>query len=339
MSISLQRLRYFHAIAATGSLSAAARKLGIAQPALSYHLTELEADLGTTLLVRSTRGVKLTDTGGLLLRRADEVLKQVEDLEREVRGVADVPNGEVTVALAVTMARQLVPEIFAIMDSRYPMVRVKIMDVGSRQALELMKSGQAEVGLVPNAAEIHNCEAEAVYAERLFLVALRRGRRRQVAPIRFDEIGDRPLVLPPPNFDLRRRIEEAAIDVGCRLNVRYEQESQEMVRTIVLAGIATTITQAAQFNPDTERPLLDIRPIVAPEITRTHAIVRLRDRAATKAMVAISLAVREAIEHLAARGILPGRYIANLGEVAPPAVPRGAGRSAAPQGATVRVRR
>ncbi|MEZ5842394.1 MAG: LysR family transcriptional regulator [Hyphomicrobiaceae bacterium] len=310
MSVSLQRLRYFHVIASSGSFSAAARKLGVAQPALSYHIAEIERHLGARLLERSARGVSMTDSGQVLFRRADAILRQVEDLEDEIRETASVPHGEVTVAVAVTMARPLVPEIFAIMDARYPKVRTHILDVGSVPAMELIQSGRADIGLVPNAADMPDCEADAVYTEGLCLISRRDGRRSKVAPIRFDEIGDRPHVLPNRNYDLRRRVDEAAIVAGCRLNVRYVQDSQEMIRAIVLAGLASTITQSAQFNPVFERPLLDIRPLVAPEIKRTHAIVRRRDREVTKAMQAVNTALREAIASLVKKGTFPGQYIA-----------------------------
>ena len=68
MSISLQRLRYFHAIVSGGSFSSAARNLGIAQPALSYHIADMEKTLGAKLLVRSTRGVRLTESGTVNLQ-------------------------------------------------------------------------------------------------------------------------------------------------------------------------------------------------------------------------------------------------------------------------------
>ncbi|MEZ5650085.1 MAG: LysR family transcriptional regulator [Burkholderiaceae bacterium] len=310
MPVSLQRLRYFIAIASGGSFSAAARDLGVAQPALSYHVAEMEREFGVPLFTRSIRGVKLTDAGKILFRRADQILRQIEDLEHEVRGTASEPNGDVTMAVAVTMARPLVPELFAIMNARFPNVRAKILDVGSIPAMELIRSGRAEVALVPNAADMPECEAEAVYAERLCFISCRAGRRRNVQPIRLADIGDKAIVLPNRIYDLRRRVEEAALIAGHRLNVRYEQDSQEMIRTIVLADLAATITQTSQFNPESERPLLDIRPIEAPEISRTHAIVRVRDRALTTAMSAVSLAVREAIQNLVEKGVFPGRYIA-----------------------------
>lgn len=308
MSISLQRLRYFHTIASSGSFSSAARVLSVAQPALSNHIADIERELGTLLLSRSTRGVRLTDAGAILFRRADEILRSVESLEQEIRATVAVPHGDVTLALAVTMARPLVPQIFTIVNERFPKVRVKILDVGSVPAMDLMMKGRAEVALVPNAAELPDCAAEAVYTEQLCLISRSKGRRRRAA-VEFDAIGDVPMVLPSRAYDLRRRVEEASVVAGHRLNVRYEQDSQEMIRAMVLAGLAATISQVAQFSPETERPLLDMRPIVSPGIVRTHAIVWRKDRTVTKAMAAVREVVREAIAHEVSARTFPGRYI------------------------------
>ena len=61
--LDLRRLTYFHAIVEAGSISEASRRLNVPQPALSYHLKELEADFGAPLLSRSAKGVTLTEGG------------------------------------------------------------------------------------------------------------------------------------------------------------------------------------------------------------------------------------------------------------------------------------
>ncbi|WP_420393147.1 LysR family transcriptional regulator [Acuticoccus sp.] len=310
MPIGLQRLKYFHEVAAQGSISAAARALGIAQPALSYQMQAIERELGTAVFERSNRGVALTAAGALLYRRADRLIEELDDIEREVRSNAHVAHGTVRLALAVTMARMMVPEILAIAGARLPQVDVKIADVASVPAVAMMQSGQADLALAPNAAEMEDCLIEPLYRERLCLIAARgEGDGDDGRPIALRDIGERPLVLSARQFDLRRRVEEAAIEAGARLNVRYEQDSQETIRSIVTAGLAATISQAAQFHPVTERPRLSIRPIVEPEIARTHSIVRRDARRPTSATLAIAGVVREATANLVAGGVFPGRLL------------------------------
>ena len=84
--LTLQQLRYFIEVAAEGSISAAAVVLYVAQPTMSAAMKDLEARVGRALLVRSTRGVRLTDEGAEFLGYARQVVEQVELLEQRYLG-------------------------------------------------------------------------------------------------------------------------------------------------------------------------------------------------------------------------------------------------------------
>lgn len=305
MSIGLHRLRYFHAAALEGSISAAARKLNVAQPALSYQIAAIERELGAALLHRSNRGTSLTPAGALLYRRTTHLMSELSRVEDEIRATVATPHGEVRVALAVTMARMLVPPLLRLVDEHYPRIELKIADVQSVTAIEAMRSGQADLALAPNGAEMANCLVEPLYRERLCFISRRREGDGE-GPITMAEVADHPLVLTPRRYDLRRRVEEAAIEAGRRLDVRYEQDSQETIRAIVLAGIAATVSQATSYQMRTERPQLLLRPIVAPQIVRTHAIVRRHDAEEQPALGAVACALRQVTRGLVASGAFPG---------------------------------
>jgi LysR family nitrogen assimilation transcriptional regulator len=85
VNLDLRQLRYFVAIVEQGSFSRAAQVLNVAQPALSAHVRNMEADLGTNLLFRSAQGVMPTEAGTTLLRNARLVIEQVAAAEAEVR--------------------------------------------------------------------------------------------------------------------------------------------------------------------------------------------------------------------------------------------------------------
>ena len=99
--LDLRRLRYFLAIAESGSLSAAARSLNIAQPALSYHLAEMESILGLTLFQRGRHGARLTEDGKLLRGLASEVVSRADRLEDIMARRAKRMDVPVQVRLAI----------------------------------------------------------------------------------------------------------------------------------------------------------------------------------------------------------------------------------------------
>ena len=93
-TLKMSQLRLLVAAAEDGSLTAAARRLGISQPAASIRLSELEEDLGATLVDRSVRGVQLTAAGVLALRNARAALAAEAALRREVHDLVGLRRGQ-----------------------------------------------------------------------------------------------------------------------------------------------------------------------------------------------------------------------------------------------------
>ncbi|MEM9756662.1 MAG: LysR family transcriptional regulator, partial [Pseudomonadota bacterium] len=93
--MDVRQLSYFIAVAENGSLASAANVIGIAQPSLSLQIKNLEGRLGTELLVRTPRGVSLTDAGEVLLRHARHILNAVALAKEEVRQAGTTPTGRV----------------------------------------------------------------------------------------------------------------------------------------------------------------------------------------------------------------------------------------------------
>ena len=111
MSDRLQELAVFVRAAESGSFSRAARELGLSQPSVSRIVGELEARLGVTLLLRTTRRITVTDAGALFLDRAREILAEIEDAEDAARGL-DLLRGIIRLALPVVYGtREIIPRL------------------------------------------------------------------------------------------------------------------------------------------------------------------------------------------------------------------------------------
>lgn len=91
-------LGFFVALATAGSLSAAARNLGITTPAVSKRLAQMEARIGMPLVTRTTRRMSLTPEGEVLLERARRILGEIDDLDQLLTQAKGRPSGRDTVA-------------------------------------------------------------------------------------------------------------------------------------------------------------------------------------------------------------------------------------------------
>src|SRR5438445_3020015 len=134
MSDRLQELSVFVRAAESGSFSRAARELGLSQPSVSRIIGELEARLGITLLLRTTRRITVTDAGNLFLDRAREILAEIEDAEDAARGL-DSLRGIIRLAIPVVYGtREIIPRLPKFL-AAHPLLRVEMAVVDERQDL------------------------------------------------------------------------------------------------------------------------------------------------------------------------------------------------------------
>jgi DNA-binding transcriptional LysR family regulator len=126
--VKLTQLSYVAAIAERGSLRAAARHLGVAQPAFSRSIAELERELGAPLFERRAKGMAATPLGQAFAKRAVAILNDVERAKDEFAQLRGHAVGSVTVGLSIAAHLRLLPKALRPFRSRYPKVRLRIME-------------------------------------------------------------------------------------------------------------------------------------------------------------------------------------------------------------------
>jgi DNA-binding transcriptional LysR family regulator len=134
MSDRWQEMTVFVRVAESGSLSRAARELKLSQPSVSRIVGTLEARLGTTLLLRTTRSISLTEAGTLYLERARYLLAEMEEAEQAARGV-DSLHGVIRIAMPVLYGTRAVIPALATFLPQHPDLRVEIIMSDARQNL------------------------------------------------------------------------------------------------------------------------------------------------------------------------------------------------------------
>ncbi|WP_213958748.1 MULTISPECIES: LysR substrate-binding domain-containing protein [unclassified Variovorax] len=126
--MKLNALRDFQAVAERGSLRAAARQLGVAQPAMSRSIQELEKELGVTLFERRAKGVSLTSMGELFLRRTRAVRSELRRAQDEIAQARGAMHGQIRMCLSSVAHMALLPGALRPFHERYPDVRLEIID-------------------------------------------------------------------------------------------------------------------------------------------------------------------------------------------------------------------
>jgi LysR family pca operon transcriptional activator len=212
-AIKLRHIRAFLDIAASGGLSAVARRQGITQPALSRSLAELETLLGAALFRREKRRLVLTEAGRLFLGHASLALQALE------AGAASLhpgrSGGSLRVGILPTAATRLFPRVALRFRDLAPATTLKIETGPHGHLLALLRAGQIDVmvGRMPAAADMAGLSFEYLYEERIIPVA-RSGHPLAALPL--PEVLRRgvPLILPPDDALIRRAVDDYLVSLG-----------------------------------------------------------------------------------------------------------------------------
>jgi DNA-binding transcriptional LysR family regulator len=147
--MELRHLRYFVAVAEELNFTRAARRLGIAQPSLSSQIKQLEAEIGTPLLRRETRGVELTDAGKLLFEEARVILAEIERTKLAVGRRARGETGKINIGSAgATYFHPLIPTIIHEFTKQYPDVVLAPEESNTSLLLARLRAGAIDLAFV-----------------------------------------------------------------------------------------------------------------------------------------------------------------------------------------------
>ncbi|HEY3143891.1 MAG TPA: LysR substrate-binding domain-containing protein [Acidimicrobiales bacterium] len=142
------RLRVFQQVARCGSLAGAARELSYTQPAVAHHVSELEREVGTPLVIRHGRGVRLTEAGVALATHADAILARLAAAHEEVSAIAGLRAGRVRIAAYPTAAATIVPRALAALLADHPDIDASLDELEPPEALAALRSGDADLAVV-----------------------------------------------------------------------------------------------------------------------------------------------------------------------------------------------
>lgn len=146
--IEVKHLRLIAAIDRHGTLSGAARELGLSQPAITQQMQRLERDLGTPLVTKQSRGVTLTSAGRVLLRHSGQVLPALLRAESEIAAIAGLRGGEIRISAFASGAAALLPKALARMAQEHAGISFRLGEAETEASLELLRKGDCEIALV-----------------------------------------------------------------------------------------------------------------------------------------------------------------------------------------------
>jgi DNA-binding transcriptional LysR family regulator len=277
MNVTLRQLRVFRSVAQTRNFSRTGEQIGLTQPAVSRAIVELESGLGVRLLDRTTREVLLTDAGHSLASRLERALDELDGVLFHVAGLADADRGKVRVASAPTLSAYLMPDCIAACSSEAPRVRFMLFDDSQRDALQSVRDGEVDFGVVVEPPSLEDLHYEPILDDPFVLIAPPGHELLRSRSVHWRALDGRSLVLLDANSGSRRYIDEALARHHVTCTIEQQLSHITTVFRMVEAGIGLSVMPALSV-PAAGLPGLEVRQL-QPRVERTVMLVRRANRA------------------------------------------------------------
>jgi DNA-binding transcriptional LysR family regulator len=309
--MDLHRLRFLREFEERGTLGAVATALGYSPSAVSQQLTVLEKEVGTPLLERAGRGVRLTDAGRLLAQHARVLLAAAEAATSDLAALGEEVRGTVRAGGVQSAARHLLVPSLARMASDHPLVRMEVSELELEQALPGLRLGSVDL-VISDDYDGHprprpaGMRFEPLLSERLFIVLpAAHPLAAQGGPVALADLRDMVWVSSDETTG-----HHAMIVGNCRAiggyepDVRHHSNDADVQLAVVRHAPAVALLPLLNLPP--EDPTLAYRPVAETDLGRRLFTVT-RDRPMSPALTAFLSVVTERAADLTS-GPAPSRH-------------------------------
>ena len=276
------RLRLLVEIEQQGSVSAAARRVGIGQPTASEHVRLLEAAAGQRLVERNGRGSRLTEAGSLLASRAREALAALQAGEEEMGALAGLEAGTIHLGASTTPGVYLLPNTLGCFRRDHPNVDVEVEIASTDEMIERLLVGRVQLALVGETEVDERIELtpfltdEIVGIARPGLLTIKDGRITPAA------LADQTLLVREAGSSTRQTAERALLTLDERPRRVWELDSSEAIKRAAREGLGIAFLSRYAVAEELERgELASFRIRGQPRIERRLHVARLARRPLT----------------------------------------------------------
>ncbi len=258
--LSIRQLQYVIAVADTLGFHKAALQCRVSQPTLSSQVQKLEEVLGVKIFERDKRRVLVTAAGEPVVEHARKILVEVDDLLHAASRAADPFKGTIRIGVIPTVAPYLLPWITPSIASRWPALRLALVEEKTDDVLAELRSGSLDAGLLALVDGMEDLEQVTVVDDP-FVVAVPRGHRlAKKKSVALGDLEDEQVLLLDDGHCLRTQALTLCKRAGAT-ETDLRATSLATLVQMVSAGAGVTLLPSIAVDVENRRGQLAIRPI------------------------------------------------------------------------------
>jgi molybdate transport repressor ModE-like protein len=273
------RLRLMVEIDRHGSVSAAAKAVGIGQSSASEHLRLLETAAGQRLVERNGRGSRLTEAGRVLASSASQALATLTAGEEELHALAGLDGGTIHIGASTTPGVYLLPDTLGCFRRDHPKVAVDVEIAATGEIIERLLAGRIQLALVGETTVDDRVALDPFLADEIVgvakpgLLVIRNGK------VKPETLRAQTLLVRAPNSSTRQIAERALSRAGVHAKSAWELDSSEAIKRAAREGLGVAFLSRYAVAEEVERRELEsFRLAGGPRIKRQLYVARLARR-------------------------------------------------------------
>ena len=307
--MEITQLRTLIHVAELGSLSKAADRLRIAQPALSRQIRMLEEELGLRLFTRHGRGMVLTEPGSAVLKHALRVMAELDEIRASAADGPAVLRGHVSIGLPPTVADILSVPLADAFRATHPQATLRLVSAYTGYLLDWMLRGEIDLAILYDTRSTRAIRSKPLLQETLFLIGPAGAGFSPERPVAFTDLHGQRMLLPSHGHGLRNIVERSAQNAGIVLDVAVEADSYATLKDLVRHGHGWTILPLAPIHADIAAGTLTGAPLTGPAVQRQLGLCSPTDRPTSRLACFAGEAITGIASDLVARGIWSGQML------------------------------
>ncbi|PWJ16968.1 LysR substrate-binding domain-containing protein [Jannaschia seohaensis] len=236
--LKLRQLRLLVAVEREGSIQAAAKTLGMSQPAATKMIQDLELDFEVQLFERTNRGVVATAFGKALIRHATLIFAQLSNAAQELDDLSEGNSGRVVVGTLLAASPALLPGAIERLRVARPNVAVKVVEGTLAVLMPRLLAGEIDmvVGRLPGDCHRATLEQEVLFDGQVTLLAGPDHPLVGAGPVSFETLLDQDWILPPQETTLRQQADQFFARMGAAPRIAVESVSYLLNRAMLRRG-------------------------------------------------------------------------------------------------------
>lgn len=244
----LDLYKIFCQVAECESFSKASKILYMTQPAVSQAIAQLEKELDIRLFTRTPRGVNLTKEGQLLYEYTSSAINLISVGEKKLEEVKNLMVGDLQIGVGDTISRYFLLPFLEKFHSKYPNIKLKIINRTTLELCEMLKSGEIDIALGNLPIKDSSLEIRKCIDIRDVFVCGEKYKEKLSEPISLEELAKLPLILLETNSNSRLYVEKYMLSKGIEMKPEIELGSHELLLEFakINLGISCVIKEFSQ---------------------------------------------------------------------------------------------